>query len=184
MWHGRASALLVFDLWSQASQCNNVLNELSTDEPKQAAHYNLACDRCEHKIDLDRHQQVRVRAAMSYDKLRSGPPGGRRLQTDLADLALDRHDRLEPSAAMPDVAMFDNMPTPVAATFWNSSLDTLTRRRNPLFVSTTGLSIENLGIDSLHALSLGCYQVFVDGTVLGLHLWKRIRHSRPDEFSG
>jgi hypothetical protein len=122
---------------------------------------------------------------MAFEKSSTGPPKGRRLLADFDEFGLKAGDRLEPTHDMPDVAAFDSRLTPFTATFWRSSLDTLTRRRNPLFRKGTGLSIESLGIDVLHLLSLGVYQVFLgrffwDIIILDLFRFKCNLEARQD----
>ena len=95
-----------------------------------------------------------------FDKTK-GPPKGRVLRQGIPAMHLREHDRLEPSSAVSDVGAFEQLAVPFRATFWRSSLDTLTRRRNPLFSAGTGLDIERMGIDVLHTFSLGIYQIFL-----------------------
>jgi hypothetical protein len=121
----------------------------------------MCCDSCEHHVEVTNDVQQTLRQNLSFEKTKSGPPKGRVVQNDLVALGLRKGDRLEPSAAVSDVGQFESLPTPFRATFWRASSETLTRRRNPLFDAGTGLTSECLGIDVLHCLSLGVYQLFL-----------------------
>jgi len=56
----------------------------------------------------------------------------------------------------------DAMEPPVDLTFWRMSNETITRHRNPLFSAMIGTSVhKTLGIDWLHALSLGVINFIV-----------------------
>ena len=82
---------------------------------------------------------------------------------DYVPLGLQKGDRLEPTPKMPLTDKFDSMARPIEACFWRPSKDTLTRHRNPLFSSISGLRpAESLVPDWLHALSLGEFQFFVN----------------------
>ena len=76
-------------------------------------------------------------------------------------MGLVRGDRLELSPELSNVADFEKLRPPCRVSFWRAAKDTLSRRRNPLFNARTGLDNTRLGIDVLHALSLGVYQVFL-----------------------
>ena len=128
---------------------------------RTASHYEQACQSCEVNVRVGRRDQIRIRGALKFSK--GGKYRGRVMRGDLPDLGLQAGDRLDPTDTMPDVASFDDMDVtePKTVKFWRSSLDTCTRRRNPLFSEATGLYITCLGIDVLHALSLGVYSEFL-----------------------
>ena len=68
---------------------------------------------------------------------------------------------LEATDALPDVGMIDQIEVAHAAvmpTFWNTSAENLTKRRNLLFSAATGLSINDFCVDELHTMHLGVFQ--------------------------
>lgn len=97
---------------------------------------------------------------LRYLKGRKG--AGRALTASVPALGLLAGDRLEPTASMPDVALFDSAPVPFEAVFWRATrdprgacLDTVVRR-NPVFSAFLGISpMRTLAIDSLHTLYYG-----------------------------
>jgi hypothetical protein len=103
-------------------------------------------------------QQASLRASLAYDKDRRGGYG-RTLQADYPELSLLKHDRLEPTTSLSNVADFDSERVPFPMTFWRRSKETLCRHRNPMLgTARTGISIHNVGIDWMHTLSLGVAQ--------------------------
>jgi hypothetical protein len=93
---------------------------------------------------------------LRYDKRDDGAHG-RAIVQDIEALGLRANDRLEPSSSLPDVSKLEDLHVPATVTFWRSREESLTRHRNPLFVSTavTGLGLSSLTVDLLHALYLG-----------------------------
>ena len=104
-----------------------------------------------------------IRAALQYDRRKKGSRG-RALIVDLPRLGLRRGDRLEPGPDLVDVALFDSLePGPACnVTFWRRSLETMVRRRNPLFSEETGITPDKVFMpDWLHDLALGVDKWFV-----------------------
>ena len=65
---------------------------------------------------------------------------------------------------MPDVGQLDTaVPVPeLRVLFWRRSNETMTRRRNPIFNTLTGVVPEEVFVaDWLHAMSLGIYKVWI-----------------------
>ena len=90
---------------------------------------------------------------------------GRALLNDIPHLALQKGDRLEPSAEIPDIGEpFDAMVVPLAGlpvTFWRPTRETLSRHRNPLFRRSLGITPRRcLVVDALHSLYLGIMLVW------------------------
>ena len=84
---------------------------------------------------------------------------GRALKVAVPELSLEAGDRLEPSAALADIADFEAMELPATVVFWRPSRETTTRHRNPLFGPSTGITVKSLCVDTLHCLYLGVFQV-------------------------
>ena len=82
---------------------------------------------------------------------------GLALMADYGAKELERGDRLEPSAVLPDVFDFFNQKEfPFRAVFWRRSRETLCRHRCPLFDPALGLIPRDcLAKDALHVLYLG-----------------------------
>ena len=70
-------------------------------------------------------------------------------------------DRLEPGPLLADVASFEDGIPPFSVTFWRVSEETCTHHRNPIFAQRIGFGLCNLGVDWLHCLSKGVFQVFL-----------------------
>ncbi len=84
----------------------------------------------------------------------------------MPQFGLEAKDRLEPSAALPDIGELESSVVPIELVFWRSRNDTLLRHRNPLFSESTGVTAEeSLTVDALHALYLGMMNVFCRETV-------------------
>lgn len=130
--------------------------------------YMRACANCETKLTvITREDQVRLRAALQYDKKKAGSYG-RTFQLDFPELGISKGDRLEPTPTMPNVAFFDDAPVPFTVITWRPTLETGSRHRNPLFDPATGMSPLSLGIDWLHTLSLGVFQVTLQHVIWDL----------------
>ena len=122
---------------------------------KTDADYDAACRACEIDVLLDHGTFIRVRALLEYDKRADGARG-RALTMDVGPHLL-KGDRLEPTATLPDVSLFDTLTPPCTVRFWRRSSETLAQHRRPLFSEETGISVDrSVCPDSLHVLSLGC----------------------------
>lgn len=149
--------------------------------------YDQSCDRCEIAIDLTPaiRQSVLEQGKLRYDKRASGSHG-RALENDVPFLNLQKDDRLEPSADLPDIACFEtlDLSTPKRVIFWRTSRETLTRHRNPLFSVQLGITVwRSLTSDLLHTLYLGVFHSFCRMAVWALILsgaWGG--HGTQDEF--
>lgn len=99
---------------------------------------------------------------------------------------LQKDDRLEPSADLPDIACFEtlDLSTPKRVIFWRTSRETLSRHRNPLFSVQLGITVwRSLTSDLLHTLYLGVFHSFCRMAVWALILsgaWGG--HGTQDEF--
>jgi hypothetical protein len=123
--------------------------------------YDDACSACEVIVLVS----TNVDLTLIFDRLRSDKSDngshGRVLTRDLPMLRLSAGDRLEPSASLPDVGLFQNASLPFEATFWRPSLETLTRHRNPLFCDATGMHPSRcITIDTLHTFCLAVLNVW------------------------
>ena len=78
---------------------------------------------------------------------------------DMPEWGLLKGDRLEPIPTMIDIGGFDGINMfPFSVCFWRRSLETVCRRRNPLFDERIGITIENvIAVDSLHTNAQGVY---------------------------
>lgn len=124
--------------------------------------YFVACDRCELVVVVpDQTMFVSLRACMRYDK-RKGGVRGLSLKEDFPALQLRIGDRLDPTGNLPDVGdFFDLASFPTELVFWRTSRESLSRHRNPLFNTMTGVTpFRCLTIDVLHALYLGIVKTF------------------------
>ena len=129
--------------------------------------YFDACTRAEITAPLDEARHRTVVALLDYDA-----NGGRRLLTAPGFCGLAAGDRLEPSASIPDIGQaFDVQSTPLVATFWRTSRESLCRHRNPLFGKDLHiLPSVSLVVDTLHALYLGVMHVFLRVSIWALVL--------------
>jgi hypothetical protein len=124
-------------------------------------HYEAACRACERDVLIGTVAlQSKVKMALDYDKRVAGSKG-RALVMDIPELALCKGDRLEPGPSMLDVAGFEDLVPPFTCVFWRVSSQTMAKHRNPLLSAATGVSLASLGIDWLHALSLGVFQHYL-----------------------
>jgi len=127
---------------------------------KGDAQFEAANAACEHRVRMSPNDLALVKRWLNYDKRQQGSHG-RALQVDVPHLGLQKHDRLEPSLELMDVSLLDDAPGPIDVLFWRVKRETLTRHRNPIFCQETGLQVTHIGIDWLHALSLGVFQFFL-----------------------
>jgi hypothetical protein len=117
-----------------------------------------------------------VALRLFYDKRKRNGSHGRALASDFPDYGLRKGDRVEPTTTMFDVASMEHGEGMVTTVFWRPSEETHARHRNPLFSRSTGISIQNVGIDWMHTLSLGVFQfliaelvwAFFNGNLYGL----------------
>jgi len=127
--------------------------------------YQQACRRCERWVLVDTdHKFRRIRGSLQYDKTKDGGRG-RVLGGDIPEYNLQKEDRLEPNAAMPDVAEYDTMtPGPNSwVLFWRRSMESSVRRRNPMFSEFTSITPESVFVeDWLHMNSLGIYKYWIN----------------------
>jgi hypothetical protein len=138
--------------------------------PKTLWHYEAACRACERYVLIATVAlQNKIKMVLDYDKRAAGSKG-RALTVDIPELALCKGDRLEPGPSMLDVAGFEDHVVPFTCVFWRVSSQTMAKHRNPLFSTETGVSPASLGIDWLHALSLGVFQHYLAHLVWDLVL--------------
>ena len=122
--------------------------------------YRDACNRCQIVVTIDRFEHTIIRAALRYDKTKTGARG-RALTSDIPALGLLAGDRLEQTSQHPDIGAFEMIHDfPATVCFWRRSLETITRHDNPLF-HVPGVGPELLMIDVLHVLYLGIAQPFI-----------------------
>jgi hypothetical protein len=119
---------------------------------------------------LSRDQHTRIKASLVYDKRKRGGSFGRSITIEFPELGLEKGDRLEPSARLLDVSLFDRIDQfPCTVLFWRVSHESRTRHRNPLFDEAVGVTIDTLMVDKLHTLHLGPAQAWCLHT-----LWRLI----------
>lgn len=124
--------------------------------------YETACAAAEVPTTFANELQLRtVAGLLAYDRRKDGSHG-RALTRDVPVLGLLKGDRLEPSAALPDVAGFEDLRVfPVQVMFWRQSRQTWALHRNPLLNPALGIGINSFAVDILHTLNLGVYQRMV-----------------------
>ena len=127
--------------------------------------YEQACARCEIRVEVTHALVPEINRLLHYDKRKDGALG-RALQKDFPQCGLKMHDRLEPTASLPDVALFHKLcPKPGDKTtvlFWRRSHETLCLRRCPLWDPSIGLTPTRvIVLDVLHTLFLGVMNMFV-----------------------
>jgi hypothetical protein len=144
---------------------------LSMPSPKKSlGHFLAGCTACERVVLVSSIPlQRRITAALEYDKRDKGNKG-RALVSPIPELSLEIGDRLEPGPLLDDVAAFERGTPPFSVCFWRCSEETVAKHRNPLFALETGVSLESLGIDWLHSLSLGSFQHYLAYLVWALLL--------------
>ena len=130
--------------------------------PKTYADYDAACAACEVWVEIADERMFRhVRASLDFDKRKDGARG-RALTVAIPELGLKKGDRIEPHAGLCNVADFDSLVLPKRVLFWRRSCESMTRRRNPLVSPETGILPSScFVVDSLHALSLGAYKMYL-----------------------
>ena len=70
-------------------------------------------------------------------------------------------NRVEPSAALPDIGKLENLQPPATTVVWRPACETMTRHRNMVFHPAYSLIPSKcLIIDTLHCIYLGIMQVF------------------------
>ena len=139
---------------------------LTMPKPCKTLHdYEESCQRCEKTVVLNEAQIRSLRGSLIYDR-RQGGSRGRSCGRPLPALGLSQWRRLEPSAEFPNIDDVTPEQAPRSATFWDRTMETMTRRRNPLFSASTGVTPGSLTVDWLHTLSLGIFQ-----HILSCFLW-------------
>ena len=121
--------------------------------------YFVACERCEHVVELRRKADVNaISGLLRYDKRTDGFKG-RCLTRDITlnGTVLKANDRLEPSDTLTDIGAFGDISDfPTRVVFWRSSDESMTRHRNPFFDPDFGITPRRtLTVDVLHAFFLG-----------------------------
>ena len=167
-------------------ECNTTIEEMFRIDnispaglpwrPNDDGDYDIACRRCEKPVQINRRQHDMLREVLKEDR-RSQGSHGFAVTGAIPELELIVGDRLEATPTMPNVATFFSINEyPASVLFWRPSSDTLTRRRNPLFDSSLGITVHrSLTIDVLHDLYLGVMNIFCHFVVwwmIGKHIWE------------
>ncbi len=147
--------------------------------------YERACDASEIRVHVtDRTALRRLLGSLELDKRRSGFLG-RATVRKIPEVRLEHGDRLEPSAAWPDIFLVDACETfPIDLVFWRLRNEGLTRHRNPLFSRRSYVFPDTVAIDEVHTLHLGLfadYVLAVFWSVFDRDPWKLRRASESDE---
>jgi hypothetical protein len=130
----------------------------------ELADYRGRVARCEIWKTFTQAEAVRIRAVLEFDERPSGVHG-RALQIDACGLS--KHDRLEPHNGFDDIGR--DVPHGVPTLWWRASEEEGVKHRNPMFEPDTGVDpYSTIGIDSLHALSLGVFQNFLASLVAAM----------------
>jgi len=136
--------------------------------PNEPEDYDAACRRCERHVVVSTQQlRDRIAAELYFDKRVAGSRG-RALRADIPELNLKAGDRLEPSAGCPDTGAFEHLGLPATVVFWRPGAETLTKHRNPIFNTLTGVTLDTLTVDTLHCFYLGVLQVHCSQVIWGL----------------
>jgi hypothetical protein len=151
---------LCFATSHELDQCEGYSSAGMPKEEKTLVHYEVACAECEVVTVLDVAAITMIKPKLTYEK-RQGQSRGRVLREDVPMFGLLKGDRLVMTKEYPDVAEFHSGQAPRRTLWWRSKNETLAKFRNPLFCKETGLTPLSLGIDWLHALSLGVFQVIL-----------------------
>ena len=135
---------------------------------KTQAHYEHACNQCEHRVLVGPREQRAISRHLCYIKGYKSRQG-RGVGQDLPAYGLTTQHRIEPSLVIRDVASFENLRAdpPFSAVFWHRPSETSLRHRNPLISAATGISLHCIGIDWMHTISLGVSQC-----MLGVFFWQ------------
>lgn len=94
--------------------------------------------------------------ALVYSKKRRG----RALNHDIDELRLKKHDRLEPSKVLWDVANFERLLCPFTVTFFRCVKDDRLTHSCPLFW-IPGVTIQSWVVDIMHSWHLGDLLSFI-----------------------
>ena len=100
--------------------------------------------------------QRQVARALVYGKKHRG----RALKNNVDELGLKKHDRLEPSKKMWDVASFERLHCPFTVTFFRSRKENRLIHSCPLFM-IPGVTIRSWVVDIMHSWHLGDLLSFI-----------------------
>ena len=156
--------------------CNKQnMHEVADLGPTQEVHrankeedYFQAVARCEIEVEiLNVNMRNKIWQTLHFYKDRNHPRGFA-LKEDLPRYNLRKDDRLEPSEHLRNIGNFRTIEGfPKKVIFWRKSLDTISRRRNPIWNLQTGVTpARSLTSDLLHAMNLGVIKGFN-----GITLW-------------
>ena len=127
------------------------------------AEFEDGCAACEIHLHVSEwHVLARILSYVQCDFPENGAKG-RALTIGFPDLHLRKGDRLEGTPAHPNVLTILKMKEedfkPLDLCFWRRSLETVCRRRNPLWDPVLGITPQSsILIDWMHDLSLGVFQ--------------------------
>ena len=114
--------------------------------------------------ERDRNDILEI-GGLTYIKKR-----GRVLKHPVARFGLCKHDRLDPSEELPNIAGFDDAELPFTAKFWRVHSDEAGRGtnqmsfHNPLFAGTA-IHPDMFVVDTLHCVYLGVYVKYVESVI-------------------
>lgn len=127
--------------------------------------YCFAASQCEIVCHFSVDQWRHARSILVFKKSK----GGRVLTMDWPEHGLLAGDRLEPSMDVLDVGRGFDASLPKRVVFWRASSASSTKVRNPIFDASTGCTPDRvLGVDWLHALSLGVFRRYTGRLVWSL----------------
>ena len=134
----------------------NSIDKLRWHENDDQEYFD-ACERCEIEVNVTEDVHRDICEHLFYDRGSARGINGRYISANFPGLGLQRFDRLEPSAALPDVGAFEALTLfPILVTFWRTARASLCTHRSPLWDRDLGLVPSRLiCIDYLHALLLG-----------------------------
>ena len=123
--------------------------------------YDEAAKRCEIHVEMSAVLHREILPYLRFDKRKDGSRG-LALTKDFPSAGLLADDRLEPSAALPDIGKFEELSSfPTRVTFWRMSRQSLVLHRCPLWDEQLGITpTRSLTIDSLHTWHLGVVAEF------------------------
>ena len=159
-----------FPSWSAKLPCficdikkSDLTNPKAISTDRQEHEYDDACKASEIIVPISVMAQLKeICFKLETDNKKKGLT----LRADVISttLKLKSGDRLEPSAAMPDifkVFVLDSKNLPLVLKFWREKDPKIVMHRNPVICKELGIGYRTFSIDVLHCLHLGVYLAFI-----------------------
>jgi hypothetical protein len=145
-----------------------------------------ACSACEITVVVSNAYELSLIAGnLHYDRRRAGSHG-RALTCDLFRFGLQKGDRLEPSATVPDIGAVDTRGDfPFELVFWRCSMETIVKHRCPIFSRRSWILPDIICVDELHTMHLGIFQDYILAVVwqaFDADVWQCRGHLPDDAY--